>query len=176
MAGGCASSASLSSWQRNVETYVAEKGDPSALRDVTIDGQRHGFAVIGQPVAEKSTDANGLLLGHQEIAGRAWFIYLVGIVHQQKVGDIHLAAVTFTNGKPQWQVSKNDAKAAEMYRNYNEGLWKQHHPGSKEKTPAEYTTFPRDADKFDLEVKGDHIAATHAPSGAQWVLDRVNVR
>src|SRR3954452_20375590 len=88
---GCASSASLSSWQHNVESYVAEKGDPTTLRDVTIDGQRHGFAVIGQAEAEKSTDAVGVLIAQQQIAGRPWFIYLVGLVHQQKVNEIRLA-------------------------------------------------------------------------------------
>jgi hypothetical protein len=167
--GGCASSASIPAWQHNVETYAAEKGDPEALRDVTLKGDRRGFAVIGQPEPSKSTDVNGVLLGHKTIDNRPWFIYLVGLVKQQKVTEIHLAAVTFENGKAQWRLSNKDDKATSAYLHYNEQLWTQKHT-SKDKPPADYTTFPRDADAFDLKISGTQVVVTHPPSGAKWSL------
>jgi hypothetical protein len=165
---GCSSRGSITSWQNGVERYVADRGDPSALRDVTI-GTRRGFAVIGNVDPKEATDANGVLLGHKTVDNRPWFIYLVGIVTRQKVTDIHIAAVTFAGGKPQWAMSEKDAHATTLYRHYNEGLWRKEHAHAK--PPASYTTFPRDADVFELTGSGTTIIATHQGSGAMWKLD-----
>src|SRR3954468_1079463 len=129
-AGGCAPSAPVASRKTTVDKYVSLHGnDPNSLRDVTLSGDRRGFGVIGQNDPKQSTDAKALLLTHQEIAGRPWFVYLVGIVKQQKVDDIRLAARTQEPGKPAtWAISKPDPHAVKLYKEYNEGLWRRSQP------------------------------------------------
>jgi len=170
LAAGCASPASIKSWQHNVESYVAENNhDPAVLRDVTINHDRHGFGVIGNADPAKSTDATAVLVGYQPIANAQWFIYLLGLVKDQKVEDIRVAAVSFQNNQATWHIGNKDAKAVATYRQYNESQWRQIHP--KEKVPPSYTTFPRDADNFDLNVQGTRITVTHQPSRASWNVD-----
>jgi hypothetical protein len=170
---GCTSSATIDSWKSGVDKYVALHGDdPNALRDVTLSGDRHGFGVIGQNDPRQSTDAKALLLAHQEIAGRPWFIYLVGLVKQQKVQDIRLAARSQQPGRPAvWAMSKADPKALKLYRDYNQGLWRRSQPDKHAKEPSSYTDFPQDADVFDVQVNGTIVQATHPPSGARWQVD-----
>jgi hypothetical protein len=150
---GCSSKQSISSWQHSVERYAADKGDPNALRDVTVSGTRRGFAVNGGVDPKKSTDVRAVLLGHKVIDNRPWFIYLAGVVAKEHVNDIHLTAVTFADAKPRWAVTAKDPNSLNTYRG-----------GSA-------TTFPRDSDEFNLNVNGTKIEATHAPSGAKWTLD-----
>jgi hypothetical protein len=161
----------MQSWQQGVERYVAGKHDPSALREVTLAGGRRGFAVLGEADPSHSTDANGVLLGHKAIDGRPWFIYLVGLVRKQKAEEIQLAAVSFAGDKPQWAISPKDSAATATYRHYNEGLWLAHPHAKKDKPPAEFTTFPREGDSFELTVQRTTIQATHSASGAKWTLD-----
>ena len=172
-AGGCASSASIDSWKTGVDKYVSLHGnDPNSLRDVTLSGDRRGFAVIGQNDPKQSTDAKALLLTHQEIAGRPWFVYLVGLVKEQKVDDIRLAARSQEPGKPPtWAISKADPHALKLYKDYNEGLWRRSQPDKHAKEPSSYTNFPQDADQFDVKVDGTVVSATHPPSGARWQVD-----
>ena len=168
-AAGCGSSASTSSWQNAVEKYVADKGgDPTALREVTLAGGRRGFGQIGGDDPRKSTDANGVLLGDRIAAGRPWVVYLVGVVSNEKVHEIRLAALSYLSGKPTWKLSEKNGKSLHAYQHYNESLWKQQHPGTKEKPPGGYTTFPRDEDRFDLTQQDGHLRATHEQSGATW--------
>jgi len=172
VAGGCSSSASLSSWQDSVVKYVQLNGnDPNVLRDVTLTGTRRGFGQIGGEDPRKSTDARGVLLAHRDISGRPWFVYLVGVVKSEKVDDIRLALLSYTGGHPTWHVSSKSPKSLKTYQHYNEGLWYQQHPGEKSKPTAGYTTFPRDEDRFDLAVNGSHAVATHTQSGAKWGAD-----
>jgi hypothetical protein len=167
--GGCSSSGSVSSWQRGVERYVADKGgDPTVLRDVTLAGDRRGFGQIGGTDPRKSTDANGVLLGNKVVNNQPWTVYLVGVVSNEKVHEIRLAALSYLNGKPIWKLSDKNAKSLQAYQHYSEGQWKQQHPGAKEKEPGSYTTFPRDEDRFDLTQQDSHLRATHAQSGATW--------
>jgi hypothetical protein len=171
--GGCASSASIDSWKTEVDRYVTlHGGDPNALRDVTLADQRRGFGVIGQNDPRKSTDARALLLAHDQIAQKPWFIYLVGLVDKQKVKDIRLAARSQQPGQtPIWVMSKPDKKALKLYRDYNAGLWRRSQPDPHKKEPSSYTTFPRDADQFDVKIDGTRVTAIHPPSGAQWHVD-----
>jgi hypothetical protein len=173
LVSGCASSASLESWKGGVDKYVALHGDdPNALRDVTLYGDRRGFGVIGQNDPRQSTDAKALLLAHQEIGGRPWFIYLVGLVGQQKVRDIRLAARSQEPGQPAlWAMSKADPKALKLYREYNEGLWRRSQPDKHARVPSSYTDFPRDADRFEVKVQGTRVEAMHPASGARWQVD-----
>lgn len=167
---GCGQRVTLNQWQQSVETYVKDLGgDPSVLRDVTLEGTQRGFAIISHNHPAESTDARGVLLAHQPVAGKPRFIYLVGLVKKQKVRDIRLAALTIENGNFRWRMSKEDDQALHAYRNYNDRLWRQRFP-DRQRAPVEYLGFPRAEDAFDLQVSGNNITAAHAASGARWEL------
>ena len=61
--GGAVRSVNLNSWQQNVAQYVKERGegDPTVLRDVTLADGLKGYAMLGNPVVQDSTDAVGLV-------------------------------------------------------------------------------------------------------------------
>jgi hypothetical protein len=167
--GGCASSTTIESWQKSVENYVRTEGggDPSVLRDATYKGDRRGFAVIGANRPKDSTDVTGVLLGNVHLAERPWVVYLVGLVDQQKVSDIRVAALTIAGNKYTWKISKADPTALKAYREYNRGLAHRRFPG-RNNEPPEYLGFPRDEDRFATSTEGDAIGVTHPPSGAKW--------
>lgn len=169
---GCSSggSASVDSWQRDLVKFVElKKNDPNALRDTTINSNRPGFGIIGGENPAKSRDAWGVLLGHPVIEGRPWFVYLVGIVDEQKVEDIRLAAVSFAGGKPTWRITKENQRALHQYQVHGRDVWHKAHPNTKN-VPPEFTTFPRDADRFDLALQDKQIDVTHTDSAAHWRL------
>jgi len=173
-AGGCSSQPSMSSWQKDVSHYVADqgKGDPMALRDMTLpeDG-RPGFAVIGHHDTRESVDVNGVLLGHEKVAARTWFVYLVGLVKEEKLKEIRLAAMSDTGSMPVWRVGQRNKDAERAYRDYNLAQFRERFPDRKQ-PPAEYLGFPRAADTFDLTDDGNGLLiATHKPSGARWDVD-----
>jgi hypothetical protein len=171
--GGCASNAtSIPAWQQSVSAYVREKGggDPAFLSSASlpVDG-RPGFAVIGHHVVEKSTDANGLLIGNEALAGRVWLVYIVGLVKHQEVVDIRLAAMTTDGGKMLWKTGKANKQSLAAYRDY--GAKQAHDRFPERKTPPpRYTEFPRRDDIFQLtKADADNtFVATHVGTGAQW--------
>jgi hypothetical protein len=169
---GCGgSSKNITAWQRGVERYIADHGrDPVVLRDVTLEDNRPGFAVLGGLDPNKSTDARALLLGHKIIADRPWFIYLVGIVAKQKVQEIRLAALSASGSQTIWRLGPRDNHALKLYRDAGWSDWKAHGGGTS-KPPPQYTTFPRESDVFELTIDGTKITATQKPSGAQWTDD-----
>jgi hypothetical protein len=181
---GCASdrqAASIPLWQKRVVKYVRHEGngDPTVLRDVTIaNGSRRGFAVIGGNSPSKSTDAVGALLGHPEVNGQRWFVYLVGLVKNREVKDIRLAALAADIGAPdermRWELSAADDDATRTYLKAREQRWKSLFPDRKD-VPLSYTGFPVEDDAFRLDVQGERLEATHEESGARWelVLPRV---
>jgi hypothetical protein len=168
---GCSSSASISSWRDAVERYVKDEGggDPSVLKELTLDrsGTMHGFALLGGDRATESTDARAILLAHRPINDKLWFIYLVGIVQNQRTSDIRLAALDAEGGKSVWKTSKEDKAALNRYQQYTQQL-AQDRLGKRDAPPTSYTTFPRPEDRFDLKVDGNVITATHRESGASW--------
>src|SRR4051794_36044440 len=94
---GCADSGArdIAGWQKSVQAYIHERGDDVAvLRDVTLEDNRPGFAVIGGLDPAKSNDARAILLGHKTVNDRPWFIYLLGIVDKEKVKEIRLVALS----------------------------------------------------------------------------------
>jgi hypothetical protein len=169
--GGGSRQASVAAWQKNVEQYVRVqgKGDPAVLRDLTLSDSRRGFAMVGSDVPSESTDANGLLIGFREIDGRGYFIYLVGVVERQRVKEIHLAALTTDGGKMEWKTGPNSSAALDAYCAYNDKLWRGRFPDRKS-APPQYTGFPTPDDHFNMVINGNHVTATHPPSGATWEL------
>lgn len=171
---GC-SSPSLSSWQDSLTTYVREKGygDPTVLRDITLADNRSGFSVIGHHDTRESTDVNGLLLGHEQIGGRMWFVYLVGLVEKERVTDIRLAAVSMEGGKSIWKRGGESGQALRVYRNYGMKQASERFPDRKW-APPRYTGFPRPDDVFRLNNTNGKLVATHEASGARWQLTLTN--
>ncbi len=173
LGGGCAGggAVTLADWRHSVERYVAEAGhgDPTALREVTWPESRRTFSAIGTDDPKISQDAQGLLLAYRQINGRPWFIFIVGIVDKQVVQDIRLTALDMQGGKTVWRTGDANAAALQAYRAYNERLWKQRFPG-RTAAPAQYTTFPQEADAFTIQVEGGQVIAVHPPSGARWEL------
>ena len=177
-AGGCSSSATIGSWQQGVEKYVRlHGGDPNVLRESVLSGNRWGIAVIGEPNAKKSTDVNGMLLAHKPIDGTPTFIYLVGQVKNLSVEDIRLITLSYANGHPVWKVGPKDGRALKRYRDYNRDLWHARHPDGVKSIGSHYQGFPRDEDRFKLDIQDHQVEATHEQSGATWYLyQRGNAR
>ncbi|HEX2972494.1 MAG TPA: hypothetical protein VHP11_09175, partial [Tepidisphaeraceae bacterium] len=171
LVGGCSSSATLRTWQDRVEEYVWDEanGDPNSLRDMTWADSQKGFAVLGNSDANVSTDTNGVLLAHREVAGRRWFIFLVGQVHKQVVQDIRLVAFSMDNGQFQWMLSEANSQALETYRQFRESDWKNLYP-ERQEPPAWYLRFPAEDDAFSISIDNSRVLAKHGQSGAQWIL------
>ena len=171
-AGGCSSQPTISSWQKSVTKYVGDqgKGDPMVLRDMTVpeDG-RPGFSVIGHHDTRDSVDVNGVLLGHENVGDRAWFVYLVGQVEKERVSDIRLAAVSMRGGKSTWKRGKGSKQSFNVYRAFGERQAKARFP-DRRKLPPRYAGFPRPDDVFKLTNENGKLTATHEPSGARWEL------
>jgi hypothetical protein len=166
---GCSSSVSIPAWQRNVESYVKEQGagDPGVLRNMTWKGTHRGFSVISHDNPAVSTDVIGVLVAHQVLADKPWFVFLVGQVDKQKVSDIRAAALSVENGKFNWRIGNKDPEALKAYRAYNDKQWHERFPGRKD-APPDYLGFPREDDVFEETAQPDEVRITHPPSGAQW--------
>jgi len=170
---GCASSVSIPSWQESVTKYVKDRGngDPTVLRAMTLADNRAGFSVIGHHDADASIDANGLLLGHERVGERLWFVYLVGLVDKQVVKDIRLTAVSMDGGQAIWKRGRGSKASLWRYRDFGVKQAKERFPDRKT-PPPRYTGFPRPDDVFKLTSDGGKLVATHEGSGARWELAR----
>ena len=168
---GCSSSVSVPQWQQQVERFVRDdgRGDPNVLRNMTIEGGRPGFAIIGADDPHSSTDVKGLLLGHKRVGERPWFIYLVGLVNKQEVTSLQLAALNVRNGQYRWVLGKTDNQALKSYRTHNEQIGR--HRTAQSKPPAGFRNFPQEGDAFDLTLQGNRATAVHRDSGAQWSVN-----
>jgi hypothetical protein len=174
----------LKTWQKDVERYVEKRdNDPAVLRDVTLgggQGGRRGFAVIGKDDARVSTDANGVLVAHESALNRPWFVYLVGVVDEQKVKEIRVAALSMLHGKATWRVGPKDPEALKRYRDAGLAQYREQHPESSSpqdkkakqaQIPSEYTTFPRSTDQFDATINGSNVQVIHKGSDARWEVN-----
>lgn len=167
LAGGCAEpgpgprpmTVTLATWQHAVEQYVRDEGngDPIVLRDTTLPDSRRGFAMIGEPDIEHSSDASGLLLGRRLIAGRQWFIYLVGLIQHGAVRDIRLVGFSWSPDKTCWQVSPPNPDSLRRYVNL-------------QRNNALFPVFPAKTDHFELSTTDQVALAIHRQSGASWEL------
>lgn len=170
---GCSSNGgavNLAGWQGSVEKYIDSegKGDPNILRGVFWPESRHSFSAIGGDIPQQSQDAKGLLLAIKPVNNRPWFIFIVGIVNKQVVESIHVEALSLQGNTRLWKSSPDNPKAFQMYRDYYDHLWKQRFPG-RQSAPAMYTTFPKEADTFNVTLEtGGKVVVTHPLSGARW--------
>ena len=97
---GCASSpdAALTSWRGQVEQYIDQQGggNPNVIRNLSDDPVRKQFNLIGPErgaVGPTRTDIHGVIVAHTSVAGRPWFVFLVGVVKY----DGGFVDVTFDN-------------------------------------------------------------------------------
>ena len=189
---GCATPTAVESWQSSLERYVAEQGhgDLNALRRADRPPSESDFGLIGATtagfpfIAPRRTDANGVLLGHRKIAGRNWFVYVVGMVEyrgwfvnwaldQSRVTDIRLIALSERGGEFTWMTSEPDAAALERYCGPQREQWRRSDPSRADATDAP-SVFPTDADQFQLTVEPDGgVRVVDRHSDAAWKLEAV---
>ena len=159
-------------WRSGVEHYLADQanGDASALRDLPTPGSWKGFSIISENDPASATDVNGVLLAHRQIAGRNYFIYLVGLVRQQQVQDIRLALFSSSADGDEWHASRTNSQSLDAYRKFKEEQWRKLFPNRGD-APWSYSGFPGEGDVFKLDMAGNRVTATHEPSGAQWMVE-----
>ncbi len=175
-------------WQRSLEAYVTEhgNGDPDVLRTL---GDRPSQGEFGLTAARKSgfpfvapqrTDVTGLLLGHRRIAGRYWFLFLVGAVEYRgsfvnfplddpRLQDLRIAAFSGEGGLFHWLMSGEDTEALQRYERLQLQAWRRSHPSRAQATRAP-TTFPTAGDILRLTVMPEGVTVVDEHSGARWVL------
>jgi hypothetical protein len=141
------------SWQKDLEEHVWNEanGDPNVLRDASWDDVHHGFAIISDPLPQRSTDAIGLLVVHLRINGEPSFVFLFGLVRERAPVEIRAVVLSVEEGKFHWFAGDPDPAAFELYRRWWNG------PG-----------FPGPLDRFKADCCGDEVSITHEQSGACW--------
>lgn len=171
-AAGCQQQVSLDSWRNSVEHYVQDQanGDVSVLRDLATSGPWKGFSVISENDPAAATDVNGVLLAHQQIGSKNYFVYLVGLVRQQQVQDIRLALLSAGPDGHDWRWSPQDKDGFRLYHDYQDAQWHKLFP-QRQVAPWSYSGFPCEGDVFTISVTGRRVTATHERSGAQWTLE-----
>lgn len=160
---GCAGPepVTLDTWQHAVERYVWDQGngDPTVLRDASWDDSHHGFALLGEPLPESSTDAYGLLLGHRMIGLRPWFVFLFTIVDHRQVREARAVGLYVEGGNFFWAVGKNETLALQRFSTYEV---------AHAKPPEE--PFPAPGDEFSLQATRDGATIEHLQTQAHWRL------
>jgi len=160
---GCAAGppepVSLQSWQRGLERYVWDQGngDPNVLRDTSWDDVHAGFAIISDPLPDRSTDAIGLLLAHRRIEGRQYFLFLFGLLRSADLEDLRPVALNVERGQFHWVVARSEPASTAIYRRMTAN-------GGKS------ACFPAPSDLFGVQVAGNRLIVVHSASGAAWHL------
>lgn len=121
---GCANEpepVSVATWRHSVERYVWDQGngDPNVLRDMSWDDVHKGFATMSDPHPARSTDAIGLLVGHPHVHGRAYFVFLLGLVRQGRLQAIQPLALRVDAGRFQWIAAPPDPAALGAYQRWS---------------------------------------------------------
>ncbi len=188
LAGGCRGVDPMLAWQRSLEAYVNEhgNGDPNVLRTLGDRPSQGEFGLTaartsGFPfVAPQRTDVTGLLLGHRRIAGRYWFLFLVGAVQYRgsfvnfplddpRLQDLRIAAFSGEGGLFHWLMSGEDIETLQLYEHLQLQAWRRSHPSRAQATRAP-TTFPTARDILRLTVMPEGVTVVDEHSGARWVL------
>lgn len=168
---GCGGRVSTETWRERVDAYVLEEAerDPNVLSRVDLTGGRRGFAVLGAADPERSTDVVGVLVGHRQIRGRPWFIYLVGTVKRGELQEAHVAAAHWREGGFRWVVGEPDSEALARYRSH---LERRASGGGAEAGALEGSSagWPREADDYGLRLEADAVVVRERRSGARWTL------
>lgn len=169
---GCATESdapppTVSTWQRNLEQYVWDRGngDPNVLADASWDDVHKGFAVIGDPLPDRSTDEIGLLLAHRMIDGKPWFLFLLGTVVGERLEDLRPVGLNIDNGTFHWSIGSSDDHSLSLYRAWSADDRSRAQPPDPHAPP-----FPRPDETFDVRVRDGTFIVRHEESGASWEL------
>jgi hypothetical protein len=152
----------LDQWRQGLERYVWEQGngDPAVLRDVSWDDVHPGFAILGDPLPDHSTDVFGLFVGRPRVGPRAYFVFLTAVVQNELIRDTRAVALDVDAGQFLWQEGPPDEAQTLLYR--------QAQPTA---SPASVPQFPSRDDAFDVDAGDGQIIITHRQSGATWRVD-----
>lgn len=178
LAAAACRSAPISIYQQRLESFVAEErnGDLDSIRTASDNADRFDVLWVGGGgiplITMTRTDAHGLILDTQQIAGRQWYVLIVGVVHytgpyemvpldDASVNEIHLVAVTADGShRLDWLVGESDPESLKAYR-----------AAQLADDPKASTGFPTDADQWTLQRVAGQLRATEAHSGAVWSLE-----
>jgi hypothetical protein len=157
----------VSTWQRNLEQYVWDRGngDPNVLADASWDDVHKGFAVIGDPLPDRSTDEIGLLLAHRIVDGKPWFLFLLGTVAEEKLDDLRPVALNIDKGTFHWSIGSSDDRSLAVYR-----AWSAADRSRAQAPDPNAPPFPRPNETFDVTVRDGRFIVRHDESGASWEL------
>jgi hypothetical protein len=112
----------------------------------------------------------GVLIGHTQVAGRNWFVLLVGVLRQQTSGgpiveDVRLSAMTADRRDLLWLVTEPDAIVTRRYVS-PDGT----DPSAPNTADPAFRAFPKSADSYRMVVDGDFVHVYEDRSGAHWGL------
>lgn len=167
--GGCGIEPSdpptIQSWQQSLEKYVWDRGngDPNVLADLSWDDVHRGFAVIGDPLPERSVDQIGLLVAHRTFHGKPYFIFLLASVRHQELKGLRAVALRVEGDAFHWATGDDDPKALALYQSWSDAD-RARDPSIKLKPPP----FPADDRSFAVTIEEERFAIRHHESGAQW--------
>ncbi|HWE97773.1 MAG TPA: hypothetical protein VG269_27710 [Tepidisphaeraceae bacterium] len=155
----------IQTWRQSLEKYVWEhaNGDPNVVADMSWDDVHKGFAVIGEPLADRSTDQIGLLVAHKLLNGKPFFLFVLGTVRQQKLEGICAVALQVEGEAFYWTVGPDDPKSLGLYRAWSDADRTQ--AGPREPVPP---PFPRVEESFEVTIENDQFVIRHRESGARW--------
>lgn len=167
--GGCAIEVSdpptVQSWQQGLEKYVWDRGngDPNVLADLSWDDVHHGFAVIGDPLPDRSTDQIGLLVAHRTFEGKPYFVFLLATVRNQELDSLRAVALQVEGKAFHWAVGEDDPKSLSAYRAWSDAG--RAPPSDARVAPP---PFPGRDGTFLVTVEQDQFVIVHRESGARW--------
>lgn len=168
LVGGCGIEPSdpptVQSWQQNLEKYVWDRGngDPNVLADLSWDDVHRGFAVIGDPLPDRSTDQIGLLVAHRMFHGKPYFVFLLATVRRQELEDLRAVALQVEGDAFHWAIGVDDPMALALYRDWSEAARARDGGGGLQPPP-----FPGN-ESFLVTIEDDEFVIRHSESGAQW--------
>ena len=170
-AGGCAQHATVRQWQASVDQTMSEAGsaDPSVLRAAKMQDGRWVFRVLGQADANESTDQVGVLVGKTRVAGRNWFVFLLGTVKDHELVAARVAAMSAGSGRWAWSMGTDDKKALTKYRDYLTTRWDRLHPRRAGQVQPGFV-WPREGDELRMVAKDGNVTVREVKSGAAWSM------
>lgn len=161
--GGQGAKPTFDGWQDSLERRVETvgNGDISVLAMSDNTSPRIEHRVIGSESPGKKDDVNGVLLGRRQVAGRDWYVFIVGKVEEGTVSDIRVAAAAASAGSGlQWTMGQQNAAATNAYRDARQRFRLQ---GS-----AAAIAFPLEEDVFEIQTSDRSITVTERQTKAQW--------
>jgi hypothetical protein len=117
--------------------------------------------VDAQHAERDGYDVCGLLVGRRDIAGEAWYVFIVGAVQRREyrsigVADLRAVALRARGDEVIWATGDADRAALQRYRAASD--------------PTATVQFPADADRFRLVACEPGVCVEEAASGARWAV------